>query len=261
MLRTRGDVASGDPLGPNGRGAGGGRDARVSPPPARDGAGPRHVGEGHHGRAAGRSAPHRGARRPVVDPARRGRTDPGRAKMTQPSCHGATALHDPVPTRPQLVLAGNPNVGKTTLFNALTGSSAKVSNYPGITVEAPAGVLRLPDGRIADLRDLPGTYSVNARSAEEQIALDALIGLDGAPVPDAVIVCIDAAQVARAAYLLLQCQELGARCVVALTMGAEAGAAAPDARALAGALGCEVVAVTARPRVVLDELRAAVYRV
>ena len=146
--------------------------------------------------------------------------------MTQTSCHGAPVLHDPVPTRPQLVIAGNPNVGKTTLFNALTGSSAKVSNYPGITVEAACGELVLPGGRIADLRDLPGTYSINARSAEEMIALDALIGLGGAPTPDAVIVCVDATQVARAAYLLLQCQELGARCVVALTMFDEAGAAA-----------------------------------
>jgi ferrous iron transport protein B len=180
--------------------------------------------------------------------------------MTEGSCHGTAVLPDPVPNRPQLVLAGNPNVGKTTLFNALTGSSAKVSNYPGITVEVAGGALTLPGGRIADLRDLPGTYSVNARSAEEQIALDALIGLDGAPVPDAVIVCIDATQVARAAYLLLQCQELGARCVVALTMVDEAGAAAPDPRALAGALGCEVVAVTARTGRGLDELRAAIDR-
>ncbi|HEX3766398.1 MAG TPA: ferrous iron transport protein B [Kofleriaceae bacterium] len=180
--------------------------------------------------------------------------------MTQASCHGPAALHDPIPTRPQLVLAGNPNVGKTTLFNALTGSSAKVSNYPGITVEAACGALTLPGGRIADLRDLPGTYSVNARSAEEQIALDALVGLDGAAAPDAVIVCVDATQVARAAYLLLQCQELGARCVVALTMVDEAGAAAPDPRALAGVLGCEVVAVTARTRAGLDELRAAIDR-
>ncbi|TMQ11630.1 MAG: ferrous iron transport protein B [Deltaproteobacteria bacterium] len=180
--------------------------------------------------------------------------------MTQASCHGGPALQDPVPSRPQLVIAGNPNVGKTTLFNALTGSSAKVSNYPGITVEAACGKLTLPGGRIADLRDLPGTYSINARSAEEMIALDALIGLGGAPAPDAVIVCVDATQVARATYLLLQCQELGARCVVALTMVDEAAAAAPDPRALSAALGCEVVAVTARTRAGLDELRAAIDR-
>jgi ferrous iron transport protein B len=180
--------------------------------------------------------------------------------MTQASCHDPAPPRDPVPARPHLVLAGNPNVGKTTLFNALTGSSAKVSNYPGITVEAASGELVLPGGRIAELHDLPGTYSTNARSAEEQIALDAVVGVGGAPTPDAVIVCIDATQVARAAYLLLQCQELGARCVVALTMVDEAGAAAPSPRALAAVLGCEVVAVTARTRRGLDELRAAVDR-
>src|SRR4051812_6455088 len=166
--------------------------------------------------------------------------------MTQPSCHAAPDARDPVPERPQLVLAGNPNVGKTTLFNALTGSSAKVSNYPGITVERACGELVLPGGLVADLHDLPGTYSTNARSAEEQIALDAVVGLDGAATPDAVIVCVDATQVARAAYLLLQCQELGARCVVALTMVDEAGASAPNPRQLAAVLGCEVVPVTAR---------------
>lgn len=162
--------------------------------------------------------------------------------------------------RPQLVLAGNPNVGKTTLFNALTGLSAKVSNYPGITVDRRQGTVALPGGRSADLHDIPGTYSLNARSAEEQIALDALVGLHGAPVPDVVIACIDATQVARSAYLLLQIQELGARCVVALTMVDEAGTAAPEPRALAALLGCEVVAVTARVRYGLDELVAAVDR-
>jgi ferrous iron transport protein B len=157
-------------------------------------------------------------------------------------------------TRKQILLAGNPNVGKTTLFNALTGLSAKVSNYPGITVESKRGTLHLPSGD-ADLHDLPGTYSLNARSAEEQIAFDAIVG-----APDAVIVVLDATQLARCAYLLMQCQELGARCVVAMTMVDEAKTATPDPEALAKLFGCEVVAVTARTKLGIPALIAAVDR-
>ena len=165
------------------------------------------------------------------------------------------------PARPRIVLAGNPNVGKTTLFNALTGSSAKVSNYPGITVDRRIGALALPGGRTAEVQDVPGTYSVNARSAEEEIALDALAGVHGGAAPDAVIVCVDASAVARSLYLLLQLQELGARCVVALTMVDEAGTATPEPHALTTLLGCDVVAVTARTGHGLPDLTAAVARV
>ena len=183
--------------------------------------------------------------------------------MSDAHCEPGGAAHPRAPNeRPQLVLAGNPNVGKTTLFNALTGSSAKVSNYPGITVDRRSGALVLPTGTLADLTDLPGTYSLNARSAEEQIALDALVGLHGDPVPDVVVVCIDATQVARSAYLLTQIQELGARCVVALTMVDEADrtSATPDASKLGALLGCEVVAVTARTKRGLKDLVAAIDR-
>ncbi len=183
--------------------------------------------------------------------------------MSAAHCEPGAAAHARAPNeRPQLVLAGNPNVGKTTLFNALTGSSAKVSNYPGITVDRRSGQLVLPTGELADLTDLPGSYSLNARSAEEQIALDAIVGLQGDPVPDVVVVCIDATQVARSAYLLAQIQELGARCVVALTMVDEADrtTATPDAAKLGALLGCEVVAVTARTKRGLKELVAAIDR-
>ena len=158
-------------------------------------------------------------------------------------------------SRPSILLAGNPNVGKTTLFNALTGASAKVSNYPGITVDKRSGHLVLPGGVAADLVDLPGTYSLNARSAEEQIAFDAI-----AAAPDAVVVCLDASQLARSAYLLAQIQEMGERCVVALTMVDEAKDATPDVAELRVLLGCEVIAVTARTGRGLPELRAAIER-
>ena len=169
----------------------------------------------------------------------------------------------PAPDAPagaiSIALAGNPNVGKTTLFNALTGMSAKVSNYPGITVERRTGLVTLPSGP-GKLHDLPGTYSLNARSHEEQIAFDALTGLNGEQSPDVIVVCLDATQLARSVYLLMQIRELGTRVVGALTMVDEAPASAPDARALGTLLGCEVVAVTARTKRGLAELLAAIDR-
>ena len=159
---------------------------------------------------------------------------------------------------PALVaLAGNPNTGKTTLFNALTGSRAKVGNYPGVTVERRVARFEVA-GRAADLVDIPGTYSLAARSAEEQIALAAMVGIRGNPRPDLIVVCVDATQPVRGLYLVLQALELGLRVVVALTMVDEAKKAAPSARALASALGCPVIEVDGRRRLGLAELRAAI---
>src|SRR5438552_16118317 len=76
-----------------------------------------------------------------------------------------------------IALAGNPNCGKTTIFNALTGLRQKVANYPGVTVEKKTGRLKLDDGTRAEIIDLPGTYSLISRSPDEQVAMEVLRGL------------------------------------------------------------------------------------
>jgi ferrous iron transport protein B len=163
-------------------------------------------------------------------------------------------------TRPLVALAGNPNAGKTTLFNALTGSRARVGNYPGVTVEKRLGQLELEGLGTVDVLDVPGTYSLVARTGEEQVALQAVVGLRGERRPDAVVVCVDTTALVRGLYLVLQLQELGLPVLVALTMSDEAGPAAPDPQLLAQRLGCPVVPVVAPRKQGLGELGAAVAR-
>jgi ferrous iron transport protein B len=165
-----------------------------------------------------------------------------------------------VSDRALVAIAGNPNAGKTTLFNVLTGSRDRVGNYPGVTVERRAGDMPVPGHDKVELVDIPGTYSLVARTGEEQIALEALLGLHGERAPDAVIVCVDATQLVRGLYLVLQLLELGAPVVVALTMVDEAGDGAPDAAALARKIGCPVVPVIAHRKQGLKELEQALAR-
>jgi ferrous iron transport protein B len=166
-----------------------------------------------------------------------------------------------VTRRPLVAIAGNPNTGKTTLFNALTGHRARVGNYPGITVERRIATIALGgESGSVDVLDIPGTYSLLARTAEEQLALDSMLGLGDLPRPDVVVICVDATQLVRSSYLALQAQEMGLRVIVALTMSDEAGPAAPDPRALGRVLECEVVQVLARKGVGLDSLRRAMAR-
>ncbi len=147
----------------------------------------------------------------------------------------------------RIVLAGNPNTGKTTLFNRLTGGQGRVGNYPGVTVELLRGSLTLPApaGRV-EVIDVPGTYSLVARSADEQVAIDCLLGIGGLPPPDLVVCCVDATNLTRNLYLVLQAQELGLNVLVALTMIDEAGAAAPSTEQLAQVLECPVIGIVAR---------------
>ena len=117
-----------------------------------------------------------------------------------------------------LALAGNPNSGKTSLFNRMTGSSGRVGNYPGVTVERREGRLRLPGGEEVRLVDVPGCYSLTARSQDEVVAHDAILGPPGGAPVDLVVVVVDATNLARNLYLALQLAELGRPLVIALNM-------------------------------------------
>jgi len=146
----------------------------------------------------------------------------------------------------RVALAGNPNAGKTSLFNRLTGSSKKVGNYPGVTVERHSGQLELPGGRSCEVFDVPGTYSLSARSAEEQLACRAVLGLPPYDCPDLVVLVVDGTQLLRNLYLTLQVLEAGCPVVVALNMIdlVESSGARIDHERLGRELGVPVVPVS-----------------
>jgi ferrous iron transport protein B len=155
---------------------------------------------------------------------------------------------------PLVLLVGNPNVGKTSLFNRLTGERAHIGNYPGITVERRAGILALGNGRTASVIDLPGAYSLSARSPEEQIALEAALGLEGHPRPDLAVVVVDASQLARNLYLVLELAELEVPLVVAVNMVDEATENPPRLAGVSELFGVPVVGTDARHGTGMDEL-------
>jgi ferrous iron transport protein B len=117
-----------------------------------------------------------------------------------------------------IAVVGNPNAGKTTLFNALTGSHQKVGNYPGVTVEQVSGKLHL-DGQAVECVDIPGLYSLAAVSEDERVAVSAIEGsLEGSRRPDLLVCVLDASNLERNLFLYSQIAELGIPIVVALTM-------------------------------------------
>ena len=157
-----------------------------------------------------------------------------------------------------IALAGNPNSGKTTLFNVLTGSSQHVGNWPGKTIEKRSGRLSTR-GVQFEVVDLPGTYSLAAVSPEESVARDYLLD----ETPDVVVLVVDAANPERNLYLTVQVLELGIRGVVALNMSdtAEARGLRIDHALLEERLGVPVIPTVARRREGVDHLIEAVLAV
>lgn len=159
-----------------------------------------------------------------------------------------------------VALAGNPNAGKTTLFNALTGLRQKVANYPGVTVERKEGIWKTKDLSL-QLIDLPGLYSLEATSIDEQIALDVLTGkIKDLTKPSVVIAVVDATNLERNLYLVTQLIEKETPLVIALTMvdETEKNGLNIDTEKLSQMLGVSVIAVTASTGRGLDELAEAV---
>lgn len=159
-----------------------------------------------------------------------------------------------------VAVVGNPNAGKSALFNMLTGARQKVGNYPGVTVERHSGRMALPDGRPVELVDLPGTYALEPTSPDEAVTTDVLLGRQaGERLPDAMLVVVDATNLDNHLRFVLQLRDLGRPMVVALNMVdmAERDGLQLDADALAQALGVPVVPTVAVRRRGAEALKEA----
>lgn len=161
-----------------------------------------------------------------------------------------------------VLLVGNPNCGKTTLFNALTGDNQRVGNWPGVTVEKKTGIMRVDEQQI-EVTDLPGIYSLVANaegvSQDEQIAARAIVSLDS----DCIINVIDASHLERHLYLTSQILELGKPVIVALNMMdiAQQRGITIDIKALEQQLGCPVISVQAHKNIGISNVQQALLQI
>jgi len=157
----------------------------------------------------------------------------------------------------RVALVGNPNSGKTALFNALTGAHQKVANYAGVTVERKEGLIRAASGRAMSVLDLPGTYSLRARSPDEEVTRDAVLGrLAGEVAPDAVICVADATNLRLVLRLVLELKQVGRPMVLALNMYdiAQRQGLRIDLEKLSASLGVPIVTTVATRKRGIDDL-------
>jgi ferrous iron transport protein B len=161
----------------------------------------------------------------------------------------------------RVALVGNPNSGKTALFNALTGSRQKVANYAGVTVERKEGHIATPTGRSLSVLDLPGTYSLRARSPDEVVTRDAVLGKLAGETPPDVLVCVaDATNLRLVLRLILELKAVGRPMVLALNMYdiAQRQGLRIDLEGLSRDIGCPIVTTVATRKRGVDDLVAQV---
>ncbi|MFS2188269.1 ferrous iron transport protein B [Mucilaginibacter sp. Mucisp84] len=163
-------------------------------------------------------------------------------------------------TNIRVALVGNPNTGKSTLFNILTGLNQKIGNFPGVTVDKKTGFCQLPDGRTAEIIDLPGTYSIYPKSKDESIVFSVLADKSKGMVPDLVVVILDASNLKRNLLLYTQVADLKIPVVVALNMVdvSDKAGIKINIDLFAQKLGVPVVPISARKNTGIDKLKSAI---
>ncbi|MGA0987387.1 MAG: ferrous iron transport protein B [Flavobacteriaceae bacterium] len=157
----------------------------------------------------------------------------------------------------KVALIGNPNTGKSSIFNALTGLRQKVGNYPGITVEKKTGICQLPAGLTAKLIDLPGAYSLNTTSLDESVAVEILLNKRDADYPDVVVVIAEVENLKRNLLLFTQIKDLGIKTILAINMSDRMSAlgVALDVSALETALDTRIALISTRKNSGIDALK------
>jgi len=160
----------------------------------------------------------------------------------------------------KVALVGNPNTGKSTLFNRLTGLNQKIGNFPGITVDKKTGYTKLVDGKDAEVIDLPGTYSLYPKSNDESIVFQVLADRQNSSHPDVIVLIVDASNLKRNMLLFSQVADLGIPMVLALNMTdlSDKQGIYIHVDKLAKKLGVQVIPISARNNIGIDKLKAAI---